>query len=104
MSAIQVGDIVNRDVINRRGEELGSIERVVTRNNRHYVVLSHGGFLGLGEREVALPLDRLSLAPQGRDELIMRGMSEEDLEELPRFDMNSAQELRQNQSVEISQG
>lgn len=104
MVSSQVGDLVDRDVVNARGQELGSVERLVMRNDRAYVVLSHGGFLGLGEREVALPLDRLSLSPQGRDELVVRGLSEADMDELPRFDMNTARPIGSTQSVDISQG
>jgi hypothetical protein len=104
MASIQVSQIVDKDIVNRQGEEIGSVERVVTRNDRHYVVLSQGGVLGLGDREVALPLDRLSTSAENQDQLILLGMTEDDLAELPEFDMNAAQEVQPNQSVEIRQG
>ena len=93
-----------RYVVNRQGEEIGRIERVVTRNDRQYAVLASGGILGLGEQEVALPLDRLSMSAENKDRFVLLGMTEDDLAELPDFDMNSVRQVEPNQSVEIRQG
>lgn len=95
-----VSSIVGRDVENGRGEELGSIERVILSGERAYAVLAHGGFLGLGEREVALPLDSMILR-DGEEEIIMRGMTEEDIEAMPRFDASAGEELADDQEVEL---
>lgn len=99
---ILVSEIVGRDVVNRRGEELGTVDRVIRSNDRLYVVLEHGGFLGLGEDEVAVPLDRIS-SVQGDDQLLMRGMSEEDIEAMPNISSETGTELRANMRVEISE-
>lgn len=98
---IQVGAVIGRDVHNGRGEELGTVSRVVTDGEAVYAVLANGGFLGMGEREVALPMDRISLQ-DGRDELLLRGMTEEEIENLPRFDSSAAEELQRNQEIEVS--
>ncbi|OHV78026.1 hypothetical protein LCM4579_06700 [Ensifer sp. LCM 4579] len=99
---ILVSDLVGRDVVNRRGEELGTVDRVIRSNDRLYVVLQHGGFLGLGEDEVAVPLDRIS-SVRGDDQLLMRGMSEEDIEAMPNISSETGTELRNNMRVEISE-
>ncbi|ASY63521.1 hypothetical protein SJ05684_c20800 [Sinorhizobium sojae CCBAU 05684] len=99
---ILVSDLVGRDVVNRRGEELGRVDRVIRSNDRLYVVLEHGGFLGLGEDEVAVPLDRIS-SVRGDDQLLMRGMSEEDIEAMPNISSETGTELRTNMQVEISE-
>ncbi|UUP18337.1 PRC-barrel domain-containing protein [Nitratireductor thuwali] len=101
-ASVPVSEIVDRDLVNARGDELGTVERVIRSNDRLYVVLSHGGFLGLGEDEVALPLDRIS-ALRGGDELVLRGMTEEDIEQLPEVDADADQELGSGQEVRISQ-
>lgn len=101
MAAVEVGAIVGRDVQNGRGEELGQVSRVVTDGTDIYAVLANGGFLGLGEREVALPLDRMSMQ-EGQDHLLLRGMTEEEIENMPRFDTGAAQELQSSQQIEIS--
>jgi hypothetical protein len=46
------------------------------------VVVGFGGFLGLGERRVALPLDRFQLQ---NDRLIVAGMTEDQLRTLPAY-------------------
>jgi hypothetical protein len=49
-------------------------------NNQTFLVVAYGGFLGLGERRVVLPLDRFQLQ---NDRLIVQGMTEDQLRALP---------------------
>jgi hypothetical protein len=74
------------------------VDRVVSSGDRYYVVLTEGGFLGFGEREVALPLDTISVR---NGALVMRGMTQEDVDALPAFDLPAAQEVGIGQQVEI---
>jgi sporulation protein YlmC with PRC-barrel domain len=99
-TTIRVSDLVDRQVVNARGEQLGQVERVVANGNRTYLILSEGGFLGMGEREVALPLDRVS-SIRGDEQLVLQGLSEEDLEAMPRWNAGSSQELGENDEVDI---
>ncbi len=99
-TVISVSDLVDREVVNTRGEQLGQVERVVANGNRTYLILSEGGFLGMGEREVALPLDRVS-SIRGDDQLVLQGLSEEDLEAMPRWNAGTGQELGDNDEVDI---
>jgi sporulation protein YlmC with PRC-barrel domain len=59
------------DVYNERGEQLGDVEGVVRSavDNKNYVVIDHGGFLGLGEKRIALSME--GLMAQG-DRIIVR--------------------------------
>jgi len=99
-TVISVSDLVDREVVNTRGEQLGQVERVVANGNRTYLILSEGGFLGMGEREVALPLDRVS-SIRGDDQLVLQGLSEEDLGAMPRWNAGTGQELGDNDEVDI---
>jgi hypothetical protein len=47
-----------------------------------------GGFLGLGERQVAIPLDQLSIQRMsGGDEVrVFSELTEEDLEAMPEYE------------------
>ncbi len=99
-TVIRVSELVDREIVNTRGEELGEVERVVSNGNRTYLILSEGGFLGMGEREVALPLDRVS-SVRGDDELVLQGLSEDDIEAMPRWNSDNADELGDNDEVEI---
>jgi hypothetical protein len=60
--------IVGQTLYGADGEEIGEIENVVLRaeNNRPAAVVSIGGFLGIGARDVAIPLDDLKLEPDNR--------------------------------------
>ncbi|WP_127144571.1 PRC-barrel domain-containing protein [Pelagibacterium montanilacus] len=93
-----VADIVDRDVINAEGQELGTVDRLVMVEGRAYTVLAHGGFLGMGEEEVALPLDSMSVVD---GQLVMRGMTQQDIDALPEFEGDAAQQIDTDQQVEI---
>jgi hypothetical protein len=97
-AARAASEIIGRNVVNSAGEGLGEVNRLVQVNQRLYVVLAEGGFLGLGERDVALPLDAMSMR---EDELLLRGMTDEDIEALPQFDIPSAQDYAADEQVEI---
>lgn len=100
MMRLRVETVIDREVRNMRGDELGMVSRLVTDGSEVYAVLAHGGFLGLGEREVALPLDRMSVS-RNREQLVLRGLTEGELDELPRFDPATADALGDSQVVEV---
>lgn len=56
-------DIVGQTLYGAEGEEIGQVQDVVGRAGatRAEAVVSVGGFLGIGDREVALPLDRVQM-------------------------------------------
>ena len=74
---VRVRDLVGLDVLTADGDEVGEISRIVTNNSLVFAVVEHGGFLGLGEDEVALPLRRFAI--HGDDALLL-GLSEEELD------------------------
>jgi hypothetical protein len=60
--------IVGQTLYGADGEEIGEIDNVVLRaeNNRPAAVVGIGGFLGIGSRDVAIPLDDLRMGPDNR--------------------------------------
>jgi hypothetical protein len=98
----QITNLENMDVYSIRGQKIGEVKRLVRRlgDNRRYVVLEHGGFLGLGEKDVPLPLDRVFL--QG-DRLYAAGLTEPEVEAIPDWDMNSREyrEFADNEAIEV---
>jgi sporulation protein YlmC with PRC-barrel domain len=101
--ALTVNQLQDMDVYNLRGEELGEIDRIIINpaNNMRYAILEHGGFLGLGEDQVALPLERFWLRG---DRLVLRGVTEEDLEAMPDWERRFAnyRELGNNARTDLS--
>jgi sporulation protein YlmC with PRC-barrel domain len=64
MQPIEVSELEGMDVINEQGEQLGNVNRVVhdmTDDRQIYVIIGHGGFLGLGEKEIAVAPENLQL-------------------------------------------
>ncbi len=86
---IRATDLMGMDVVNTRGEDLGTIDNIVlTRDLRSisYVVLSRGGVLGVGAENFAIPWQavRLSRADNG-DQQIVLSISSEQLEQAEGF-------------------
>jgi hypothetical protein len=98
-AATPVGEILDYDVVNAAGEDLGDAERIVRNNGELFLIVSAGGFLGIGDKEVALPMSRVSI----RDEmLVLQGLSEEELEQMPEYDWETEEEIGLTDTVDIS--
>lgn len=88
------------EIRNAQDESLGTIEDVIfdrTSNNISYVVVSTGGFLGIGEDHVAVPWKALKATP-GMNMLVLP-VSEEAMEKAPkvhpeRFDSPDPQQAK----------
>jgi sporulation protein YlmC with PRC-barrel domain len=94
---VRASKLLGKDVRNRQGEDLGDIKDLVIDVNHgkvHYVVLSFGGFLGLGDKLFAFPTRAFQPA-QANDELVLT-VDRQKLEHAPGFmpdrypDWNSA--------------
>ena len=58
----RVSDILKTTVENGRGEKLGTIQDLMVGVDGHlkYAILSHGGFLGIGDVLIPIPFDALT--------------------------------------------
>lgn len=84
---VRVDDIKGKDVHNPKGEEIGVVEAVAVDTDKGsiaYVVMSHGGFLGIGEKLVAVPWREFRMTQRG-DALVLN-ITEQRLDKAPRFD------------------
>ncbi len=72
--------LVDRDVISSRGDDIGEIENVVVNEDGSQIkaVLSVGGFLGMGDKNVLVGLDELSFDP--KSDFVTFNGTEKDLE------------------------
>ena len=89
MRETRLSQLIGKDVRNAQGEDLGDIKDVVMDINNgrlHYVVLSFGGFLGLGDKLFAYPARAFSPASD-KDELVLN-VAKERLKDAPSFDSN----------------
>lgn len=89
MREMRLSQLIGKDIRNAQGEDLGDIKDVIidVNNGRvHYVVLSFGGFLGLGDKLFAYPARSFTPA-SNKDELILN-VAKERLKDAPGFESN----------------
>jgi len=75
---------IDADVRNRQGDEVGKVHDIILGmdGRAEHVVLSVGGYLGMGDKLVAVPYDTLTFA---RDHAVLATTSRQDLESRPAF-------------------
>ena len=86
-SPVKVSSIIGTNVVNPEGESLGSIKEVVIDpfiGRIAYVVVSFGGFLGMGEKLFAIPFSAFEYCETDNEYIL--DISKELLTEAPGFD------------------
>lgn len=93
-------DVIGKKVVNSDGDEIGEINKIVQENggDQFFAVVSVGGFLGIGAKDVTVPLDRLMLRD---DQLTAPMASKETLEHRTAFDETQYQEVPGERMVSI---
>ena len=79
--------IKGAEVMNLQNQEIGSIEEVLvdpSSGRVRFAVLSVGGFLGLGDTEVAVPWDAVQVTKSGDNPKYVVDATKERLEKAPR--------------------
>jgi sporulation protein YlmC with PRC-barrel domain len=99
ISGMTVGDLLGKDVIEANGEEIGEIDYVVMEEGKLSAVIGIGGFLGLGEYTVAIPVNEFQAAPDNADALKLTRWTETELENQPEFDETGAESLPEETPV-----
>jgi sporulation protein YlmC with PRC-barrel domain len=87
--AILASDLLSQPVFSLEGKQIGKINDVVmTRNFESVVaVIGFGGFLGLGSKNIAIPVDRINIAEDGNEGIKLSINSTwEQLQAAPSFD------------------
>ena len=100
MQAVAVAKLEDMTLYNAREEKLGEVEAVVTgAGGRTLLVVSHGGFLGLGEKRVAVPVEQVALRG---DRLVTQGLSDDEIRTLPAYERNAGfREIEDGRSTPI---
>lgn len=68
LAGLNADDLVDKKVESASGEEVGEITAIVTdkgSSDAGYAVISFGGMLGIGDKQVLLALEELDVAPDG---------------------------------------
>ncbi len=77
-------EVIGQDVRNALNEEVGEVDDLVISPNDEvlFAVIAVGGFLGIGDRLVAVPYERLRFDSDG---VVLEGATQQLLEQLPEF-------------------
>lgn len=88
-STLSASTLIGDPVVNRKGEDLGKIEDLMIdpeQGRVNYAVLSFGGFLGMGDKLFAVPMQALKLSRE--DKKFILDVDKERLKNAPGFDKN----------------
>jgi hypothetical protein len=85
LAAIPASDVIGAEVKNQDGDTVAEVVDLVKRQGQEdlYAVLSVGGFLGIGDKEVMVPVNELQVSQDG--EIVMVNASEDQLKEMPEY-------------------
>jgi hypothetical protein len=80
-------EVIGQDVVNVMDEEVGTIADLVMDQEQKLVgvVLSVGGFLGIGEKWVAIPVDQIDFPAGDQPARLLVAVTEEQLTNAPDF-------------------
>ena len=83
-------DLLRKAVVNEKNEKIGAITDIVVSPNPDarlpavsFAIIGVGGFLGMGKRDVAIPMEQLKLQDK---KLVLAGATKEALKALPEFE------------------
>ena len=77
--------ILGKDVFNDAGEKIGEINDLIVTPNRSlsYAIVGVGGFLGMGEHDVAVPVSKFK---QQMGKIVLPGATKDALKAAPKFE------------------
>ncbi len=86
LGRLRADEVIGADVENLKGNDLGEVEDILigTGDKSGYLIVSHGGFLGIGDKQIAVPLEKFKVSLD-RDTFYI-AMSEKQIEAAPSFD------------------
>ena len=81
-------DLVGMNVLAADGEDVGEVDSLARMGDRLMAVVGVGGFLGLGETQVAVPLERFVMQ---EEDLVIDGLNSDQIENIPDYDESAAE-------------
>lgn len=98
-------EVIGKEVVNEMGEQVGSIADLVMDQDQKLVgvVLSVGGFLGIGDKWVAVPVEQIDFPTAEDPARLLAPVTEEQLTNAPDFMTRAAVEAEQEAAAAQSQ-
>lgn len=98
---LTVGELLVMTILTENGDDLGAPEAIVEVDGAPHMVLSSGGFLGLAESRIAVPMSRITMQDGG---LVVQSLTESEIENADNFEFDSNAELAEDQQISINGG
>ena len=95
---LTVDELTEYNIVGENGNVLGDIQNIVNVDDQLYAVVGSGGFLGLGEKTVAIPLS--GLVVRGND-FVAPNISESQVEALQEFDVSQYETLPEDRQITV---
>jgi ribosomal 30S subunit maturation factor RimM len=92
-------DILDMTVVGADGSDIGDVEDLVFQGDQAYVIIGQGGFLGLGERQVALPLQDMV---HRDDQLVMREVTDQEVQQMEEVNMADFRAAEEGEQVDVN--
>jgi len=99
---IAVSQLKKMNLFDARGNQLGDVEQVIQgQDGKRYIVVGVGGFLGIGEKHVLIPVENVVIR---NNRLMTEGLTNEQVKTRPIFDRNNREfkEVDTNATLEIA--
>ncbi|MEX6504732.1 PRC-barrel domain-containing protein [Jiella sp. M17.18] len=93
-----VEQIKEYNIVGQNGNTLGDIQNVVNVNGKLYAVIGSGGFLGLGEKKVAIPLSALQVS---NGAFVTPSISQAQVNALQSFKANQYPKLKDSRTITV---
>lgn len=86
LGRLRADEVIGADVENMKSQDLGEVEDILigAGDKSGYLIISHGGFLGIGDKQIAVPLEKFKVS-RDRDTFYI-AMTEKQIEAAPSFD------------------
>ncbi len=77
--------LLGKAVYNNSDQKIGDVEDIIITTDKHvsYAIIGVGGFLGVGERYVAIPAKDLKISDK---KIFLPHATKEELKQMPKFD------------------
>jgi sporulation protein YlmC with PRC-barrel domain len=87
-----VDKLIGKDVVNNKGDTLGTVDNFLISDpeNIQYAIISVGGFFGIGDKLVAIPVKHLQLN-KDKNNISLKKVSGEELKNAPAFEYEKAE-------------
>ena len=97
LAGVQADEVIGMNVVNAKGDEIGEVKDLVLDDQQiAHAVVSVGGFLGIGAKDVAVPFDQLRVGPESV--ILMSETSESELKQMPEYEKDRYSPVQREES------